>query len=62
MYEAYQCGYTGEPCDMKDWKDCEECEARKEFEIEMELATAQWMEDHFDMNGDPYRDFEGYPW
>ena len=31
-------------------------------EAEAEYLLAQEMQEHFDMNGDPYRDFEGNPW
>ena len=31
-------------------------------EAEAEYQLAQEMQEHFDMNGDPYMDFEGNPW
>ena len=57
MAETYQCTYTGKPCFEQR---CDGCEVMEQAEAE--IISAQYMEEHFDENGDPYRDFMGNPW
>ena len=44
----------GEIDEHETWLEMQEAEA--------EYQLAQDMQEYFDMNGDPYMDFEGNPW
>ena len=47
--------------DLVESGEISEEEARWEMRM-LEAETQQYMDEHFDMNGDPYEDFLGNPW